>query len=143
MEKYKLPIENEYWYSAVNFERSSHKYWAIKKITEDDYYFYFSAETRNPKKLQKFNYIIYDKEKKRGYAAKDEKDLKITDDIMGGPNVWPYWITEKYYISTINRDELQEKIESGGYSPSTKLKELLSRIREDTNQLIVLYRRKK
>ena len=37
---------------------------------------------------------------------------------MGGPNVWPLWITDKYYISTINRDELQKQMETGNYSPA-------------------------
>ena len=142
MGKYKLPIEYEHWYSTTEFEKSSHKYWAISKMAEDDRYFYFGTETRNPKKLQKFNYILYDKKKKRGFAAKDKKDLKITDDIMGGPNVWPYWITEKYYITTIDRDELVEQIESRNYSPTEPLKSQLSGIVKNDNQIVILCHRK-
>ena len=142
MGKHKLPIENESWYSSVEFDRSSHKYWGINTIAEDNRYFFLRSRTRNPIKQHKFNYIVYDKKKRKGFTVKDDKDLKITDDIMGGPNVWPQWITEKYYISTINRNELQEQIESGGYSPAEPLKSQLSRIGENANQIIILCHRK-
>jgi len=143
MGKYKLPIENERWYSTVEFDRLSHNYWAINIIAEDDRYIFLRSETRN-RSIQhhKYNYIVYDKMKRNGFATKDKKDLKITDDIMGGPNVWPLWITEKYYISTISRDELQKQIDTGNYSPSEPLKSQLSRIGENANQIIILCHRK-
>ena len=142
MGKYKLPIEYEYWYSVVDFERSSHKYWSIDITTEDDRRFFLKSGTRNPLKQHKEKYIVYDKKNKKGFTAKDKNDLKITDDIIGGPNVWPLWITEKYYISTINRDELQKQIDTGNYSPSEPLKSQLSRIEENFNQIIILCHRK-
>ena len=142
MEKYKLPIEYEYWYSAVDFERSSHKYWSIDIIVEDDRYFFLKSGTRNPLKQHKEKYIVYDKKKEKGFSAKDKNDLKITDDIMGGPNVWPLWITDKYYIYAINRDELQKQMDTGNYSPVEPLKSQLSRIGEIANQIIILCHRK-
>ena len=142
MGKYKLPIENESWYSRLEFEKYGHKYWGINIIAEDDCYFFLRSATRNPLKLRKTNYIIYDKKEKKGFTAKDDKDLKITDDIMGGPNVWPHWITEKYYITTIKQDELLEKINSGDYSPTEPLKSQLLSIKENPNLILILCLRK-
>ena len=142
MGKYKLPLEYERWYSSVEFEKFSHNYWAIKIIAEDDRYIFFLAESRNPNKLRKNNYIVYDKKKKRGFTAKNKKDIKITDDIMFGPSVWPLWISEKYYMTTITRDELQKKIEDGNYSPSEPLNSQFSRIGENDNDIIILCHKK-
>jgi hypothetical protein len=51
--------------------------------------------------------------------------------------------SEDYYTNAIEAYELLEMVESGDYSPSPQLKELLSGIGDDTNQLIVLCHRKK
>ena len=142
MGKYKLPLEYEPLYSNDAFRKFGHEYWGVNSVIEDDRFFYLYSEKRRFEENNKPKYLIYDKKNKKGFTSKDNKDEKITDDIMGGPPVWPRWISDKYYISAIESIELQEQVEAGGYSPSPQLKELLSRIGEDTNQLIVLFHKK-
>ena len=69
--------------------------------------------------------------------------MGITDDIQGGPPIWPRWASDEYYISAIETHELREKVKTGKYNPSRQLEELLSRINADSNDLIILCRRKK
>ena len=144
MGKFKLPWEHEAWISRDEFDRNREKYRMVPSIVEDDNYFYLYTRSRNsidriPVDLK---YIVYDKTKKRGFSAKDNQYIGLTDDILGGPPLWPFWISDEYYINAIESFELLEKVKTGIYSPSHSLKELLSRIGEDTNQLLILCHKK-
>ena len=143
--KYKMPTEYEAWYSSSDIYRQhSERYWCVSSLVEDDNYFYLLSENRKFTKIdRKLKYIVYDKKKKKGFAVNDGDGIGLTDDIQGGPPLWPRWISEDYYINTIEAHELLEKIKTGDYSPSSKLNDLISRIGEDTNQLIILCRKKK
>ena len=144
MGKYKMPLEYEPWISYDNFNNNCEKYWCVQSIVEDDNYFFLFSENRNYSKDNPYlKYIVYDKKNNKGFVANDRNDMGITDDISGGPPLWPRWASDEYYINVIEPHELLEKIETGKYSPTVQLEELLSRIGEDTNQLIVLCRRKK
>ena len=143
--KYKMPLEFEPWNSSIEvFFQHCEKYWCVSSLVEDDNYFYLLSENRKQSKINSIRkYIVYDKKIKQGFAANDDNGIGITDDIHGGPPIWPLWTSDEYYINAIELYELLEKVESGEYFPSTQLKELISRIGEDSNQLIVLCRKKK
>jgi len=66
----------------------------------------------------------------------------LIDDILGGPTIWPRWISEDYYFNAIEAYQLLEIINAGEYEPATLLKDLLSGINEDTNQLLIMCRKK-
>ena len=145
MGKYKLPLEFEPWYSIEAFEKNVDKYWFVPMIADDDNYIFLSSVQKRLFKNEKdlFKYIVYDKKKKKGFTVNDKNCMGITDDILGGPPLWPRWVSDEYYINAIEAYELLEKVDSGEYSPSVQLKGLLSRIGEDSNQLIVLCSKKK
>jgi len=144
MGKYKLPNEYEVWYSVDAFNKSGHEYWGIPFIAEDERYIFLSSTTRRAQQgiERKYKYLVYDKKEVKGFTTKNNQDFKITDDILGGPPVWPRWITEKYYINTIEWHELKEQMNTGNYSPAEPLKSQIPKIGEDTNQIIILCHRK-
>ena len=41
---------------------------------------------------------------------KNEDGMKITDDILGGPNFWPRWSTNDLYITTMEWFDLAQWI---------------------------------
>ena len=57
--------------------------------------------------------------------------------------IWPRWASDDYYMNFIETEELLEKGSVGEYTPSPQLKELLSRIDDSSNDLIILMHRKK
>ena len=152
MGKYKLPFEYEFWVSVDEHIRNSDRYWGVKSVQEDDNCFFLfsrnlkmrepTPETERTPSRNLSAYIVYDKIKKRGFAASDENGTGLTDDIMGGPPLWPLWVSDGYYINAVEAEALLEKVASGNYSPAAPLKELLSRIDEDTNQILILCRKK-
>jgi hypothetical protein len=143
MGKYKMPGEYEAWNSREKYGRNCEKYWGISSLVEDDNYFFLLAQNRRYTRIPNIRYVVYDKKNKKGFTANDNHEMGITDDITGGPPVWPRWASEDYYIFAIEAQELLEKVETGDYSPSPQLEEFLSRIGVDTNQLIVLCHKKK
>lgn len=147
MGKYKLPIEYERWYSIKDYEREGQNYWRISRIDEDALFYYLTAmrqKATNKKRGHKddVKYIVYDKRAKRGFVTKGLHASKITDDILGGPAFWPRWTTEEYYINTIEWAELSEKIEDEKCALSPVLQKQFENWGEDTNQLIILCRKK-
>jgi hypothetical protein len=67
----------------------------------------------------------------------------LTDDLLGGPPVWPRWASEEYYIDAVEAQTLLEKVEAGDFTPPAPLKEQLSRMNDGSNDLLILCRRKK
>jgi hypothetical protein len=147
MGKYKLPLEHEFWVSPEENERNEDRYWCVPSVVEDDNYFYLLSHWRKldraVNRYKTFKYIVNDKKAGKGFSTNDRNNIGLTDDLLGGPPLWPRWSSNEYFINAIEAYELLEKVEAGGYTPSEPLKELLSRIGDDTNQLLVLCRRKK
>ncbi|MDR1224274.1 MAG: 6-bladed beta-propeller [Tannerella sp.] len=143
MGKYKMPGEYESWHSRENYDKYCDKYWGVSSLVEDDNYFFLLAQKRRYTRIPNLKYVVYDKRNKKGFTANDNHSMGLTDDLAGGPPVWPRWASEDYYINAIEAHELLEKVEAGDYSPSPQLEELLSKIGDDTNQLIVLCHKKK
>lgn len=145
MGKYKLPIEYEDWYSWDEFNKQGFHYWGVPAVVEDNHYLYlFALRFRSidgnnyGDNIENYRYIIYDKENETGFVVKD----KITDDILGGPPIWPHWITEDYYMNVVEWHELSDEIEEGRYTLAPILKKQLSKFGNDTNQLIVICHKK-
>ena len=148
MGKYKLPLKYQPWVSEAEYERNKHNgYWIVPSLVEDDNFFYLTSYNLyiipGTRKFIEMKYAVYDKKREKAFSTKDQYGFGITDDILGGPPFFPRWISNDYYINTIEGHELLEQVKAGDYTPSPSLKELLSRIDEDTNQLLILCRRKK
>lgn len=148
MGKYKMPVEYEMWYSKDGYEKNAARYWGIPRLEEDDRYLYLTVvrqkstnEIRGHEDDHK--YIVYDKVKGEGFVTKGEDGIKIADDILGGPAIWPRWVTDDYYISTIEWYDLSQGIKNGNYALTPAFKKQFDNWGYDTNQLIVLGRRKR
>lgn len=68
--------------------------------------------------------------------------MKITDDILGGPNFWPRWSTDDLYITTMEWFDLAQWIKDKKRTLSPTLQKQFESWGEDTNQLIVLCRKR-
>jgi hypothetical protein len=145
MGKYKLPLEFEAWYSSYDtYMKNRERYWAVSLLVEDDHYFFLLSQNKKSNKENRIlKYIVYDKKQKKGFSTKDSKGIGLTDDILGGPPVWARWISDEYYIDTITAEELQGKVKSGDFTPPPPLKEQLSRMNGESNDLLILCHRKK
>jgi hypothetical protein len=150
MGKYKLPVEFEPWYSSREiYLQNIDKYWCVNSMIEGDRNFFLysnkrSYENKDRKGDAEFvKYIVYDKETKKSFSVKDNNGIGFSDDFHGGPPLWPLFSSEDYYMNSIVADVLLEDVEAGEYTLSPPFKELLSRINEDSNDLIILCRRKK
>lgn len=150
MGKYKLPVEYEAWYSYDDHDKYGKNYWSVAAIGEDDRYLFLTALRCAPIDGNKYvhnennyRYIVYDKEKKEGFATNGEQGTKIVDDILGGPAIWPRYITDDYYMYTIEWYELSEEIKKGKYTLAPALEEQFKKFGYSTNELIVMCRKKK
>lgn len=148
MGKYKLPIEYEAWYSYDEHDKFGSRYWGIPSVAEDDYRLFLtslrSSSVDGNKYVhneENYRYIVYDKEKRKGFVVKGEEGTKITDDILGGPAIWPRWVTDHYYMSTVEWYELSEEIKKGNYTLAPALEKQFAGFGYSTNELIVLCRR--
>lgn len=148
MGKYSMPIEYEIWYSKSAYEKNATNYWNIPRQEEDDRYFYLTAVRQKSTSQVRgheddHKYIIYDKEKEEGFVTKGPKGIKITDDILGGPNLWPRWTTDNYYINTIEWYDLSQMLKKGEYTLNPAFQKQYDGWGYDTNQLIILCRKKR
>jgi hypothetical protein len=145
MGKYKMPLEFEAWYSSYEaFIKNNERYWGVSSLVEDEHYFFLLSENRKASKENPvLKYIVYDKKQKKGFYVKDSKGIGLTDDILGSPPVWAHWASDEYYIDAITAEKLLEQIKSGQFSESLPLtEEQLSRMSGESNDLIILCRRK-
>jgi hypothetical protein len=143
--KYKMPLEFEAWYFSYDtYIKNNERYWGVPSLVEDDrYFFLLSANRKYTKNNPNLRYIVYDKKQKKGFSAKDSKGIGLTDDILGGPPVWARWMSDEYCIDAITAEELLEKVKAGDFTPPPPLKEQLSRMNGESNDLLILCRRKK
>ncbi len=150
MGKYKLPIEYEAWYNFEALQKNGSHYWGIPSLAEDDHYLYLLAQryasiggNNHVHNEDNFRYIVYDKEKREGFVTSGEQGTRFTDDILGGPAIWPYWVIGDYYMNVIEWDELSNEIEKGNYKLAPAFEKQLAGYGYDTNPLVVMCRRKK
>ena len=147
MGKYQMPIEYEAWYSEDAYNKNAINYWNKPRLEEDDRYFFFTAvrqkQTQRGENENDYKFVIYDKKEREGFVVKNEDGMKITDDILGGPNFWPRWSTNDLYITTMEWFDLAQWIKDKKRTLSPTLQKQFESWGEDTNQLIVLCRKKR
>ena len=146
MGKYQMPIEYEAWYSEDAYNKNAINYWNIPRLEEDDRYFFTAVrqkQTQRGENENDYKFVIYDKKEREGFVVKNEDGMKITDDILGGPNFWPRWSTNDLYITTMEWFDLAQWIKDKKRTLSPTLQKQFESWGEDTNQLIVLCRKKR
>jgi hypothetical protein len=144
MGKYKLPVEYESWYSFEASQKNGSRYWGIPSVAEDERYLFLLAQRYAPvdgdryvHNEDNFRYIIYDKSRKLGFRVNG----KLQDDVLGGPSIWPYWITDNYYMSVIECYDLLDEIKKSKYFLSSDFKKQISSWGYDTNPLVIVCRK--
>lgn len=149
MGKYKLPAEYESWFSFDALQKNGSRYWGIPSVAEDNRYLFLLTQRYAPENGNKyvhneenFRYIVYDKKLQMGSIMEGEKGTRLEDDILGGPPIWPYWVTDHYYMNVVEWYDLSEEIKNGNYSLSTAFKNQLEGWGSDTNPLVILCRKK-
>ena len=149
MGKYKLPLKYEAWNNYEAHWKNGYHYWNIPAITEDERYLFILAQRYAPengdrsKRTGIYRYVMYDKQTRKGFMVNEDENMQIVDDILGGPPIWPTWITNDYYVGVINPYSYENRIEEGDYSPSTHLQEIISSWNYDTNIILMLCHKKK
>lgn len=147
MGKYRIPMTYESWYSHKDFDREGSKYWRVSRMDEDDRYYYLT--TMRQKKTNErrghpddVKYVVYDKSAGKGFMTTGEPNGQITDDFLGGPAFWPRWTTDEYYIDAVEWFDLSQEIEAGAYQLDPVFKSQYERWGEDTNQLLILCKKR-
>ena len=150
MGKYKLPMEYASWYNYEAAHKNGSRYWEIISVAEDTRYSFVLAQRYAPVDGNKyvhneenFRYIVYDKEKREGFVTNGDEGTRFTDDILGGPAIWPYWVIGDYYMNVVEWDELSNEIKKGNYKLAPAFEKQLAGYGYDTNPLVVMCRRKK
>ena len=144
MGKYKLPLEYRMEISGKSYARYGENYYYADVIGEDykNFYLYVTQHKRN---TQSF-WMIFDKKTGSGFSFK----YGFYDDIVKGMNIFLYYISDDYYIGFIEPEELIEACQritktdttSDQFKFTPQFNFFLSKINENTNQLIVLCRKK-
>lgn len=149
MGKYKLPLKYEAWYNFEAHWQNGYHYWNIPAIAEDERYLFMLAQRYAPLNGDRANhediyrYLMYDKKERIGFRMNEDKDEKIIDDILGGPTIWPYWITDDYYIGLIDAYWYKEKLKKDDYKLSPEMQKAVDSWNYDTNIILMLCHKKK
>ena len=140
MGQYKLPLRYRASYSKDNFLRFASHYYSIPRVMEDDRYIFLTV-TPYLNNNYSFSLIVYDKSKKDGFVAEYNGAKGIYDDILKGPAFQPMSISDDYYISCIEPDELLEQCNLD-LIKNEDFKKILCDIDSCYNQLLVLCKKK-
>ncbi len=150
MGKYKLPLEYEAWYDFEASQKHGSRYWGFPSVAEDDRYLFLLTQRYAAVDGRKyvhnednFRYIVYDKETREGFVTTGEEGTRFTDDILGGPPIWPYWVIGDYYMNVIEWYPLTEEIKKGNYHVSPAFQKQLDGWGYSTNPLVIMCRKKK
>lgn len=122
----------------------------VRSVAEDDSFLFLYTQrcaavdgNKYVHNEENFRYIVYDKQKREGFVTSGEQGTRFTDDILGGPAIWPYWVIGDYYMNVIEWDELSEEIKNGNYKLAPVFEKQLAGYGYDTNPLVVMCHRKK
>jgi len=143
--KYKMPEQYLPTDNSLGDKKLKYgdKYLRVSEIREDDNYFFMFISDQQGMSSEQDKYVLYAKNQRSGFIVNDKGAKGITDDINGGPSFWPRQITDDYYIDYIEWHDLLDRVEKENCKPSPRLQAQLDKLGEDTNQLIVLARKKK
>lgn len=149
MGKYKLPLEYEAWNNYEAHWKNGYHYWNIPAITEDERYLFILAQRYAPengdrsKRTGIYRYVMYDKQTRKGFMVNEDEDMRIVDDILGGPPIWPTWTTDDSYVSVVNPYSYEKRIKESNYKLSPQLQKIVDAWNYDTNVLLMFCRKKK
>ena len=73
----------------------------------------------------------------------EDEDMRIVDDILGGPPIWPTWTTDDSYVSVVNPYSYEKRIKESNYNLSPQLQKIVDAWNYDTNVLLMFCRKKK
>ena len=142
MGKYKLPLEYMVWNNREAFKKHGDNYFGIPVMTESERYFFIKAQRQAPSEDAK-RYIMYDKQTRQGFLVNENKERTITDDILGGPDIWPIWTTDDSFVSVIGSYSYTKEIKEGNYTLSPDLQKVVDSWNHDTNVILMFCRKKK
>ena len=111
-------------------------------MCESEQYLFMRAQRMAPSE-DGVRFIVYDKQARQGFLANEDKERTITDDILGGPDIWPIWITDDYYVSMISSYSYAKKIKDNNYTLSPELQKVVDGWNYDTNVILMFCRKKK
>lgn len=140
MGKYKLPLKYRVDYSSEGFDKNAANYYGVPYVYEDERYFYYIAQPRNSHSTW-FNYfpVVFDKRSGKGYLVKKGDALGMTDDLLQGPSFWPFFVSNNYMVNAVEAVDLMKQLQG---TKSPYFKKLLSTINENSNQLLILCKKK-
>ena len=142
MGKYKQPIEYMAGYNYEAFKKHGSNYWGIPVMSESERYFFIKAQ-RLARSEDAGRYIMYDKQERKGFLVNEQKNRTITDDILGGPDIWPIWTTDDSFVSVIGSYSYTKEIKEGNYTLSPELQKVVDSWNHDTNVILMFCRKKK
>lgn len=139
--KYKLPREASASYDREKFKNVGNNYFGVPRMLEDNRYLFLTIKPWISEVLFTKS-VIYDKINQSGYSISSSKIPGFKDDILGGPNFWPYNITDNYYAGTMEAFEILEYFENNNSSVHPKLQEQINQLKITSNSLVILCKRK-
>lgn len=142
MGKYKQPLENMSWYNYEAFRKHGGNHFGIPAMCESEQFFFMRAQRMAPSE-DGTRFIMYDKQTRQGFLVNENKERTITDDILGGPDIWPIWTTDDSFVSVIGSYSYTKEIKEGNYTLSPQLQKVVDNWNEDTNVILMFCRKKK
>ena len=142
MGKYKQPLEYMPWYNYEAFRKHGGNHFGIPAMCESEQFFFMRAQRMAPSE-DGTRFIMYDKQARQGFLVNENKERTITDDILGGPDIWPIWTTDDSFVSVIGSYSYTKKIKDGNYTLSPQLQKVVDNWNEDTNVILMFCRKKK
>lgn len=137
---HKMPVEYNFSYSTENFNKYavSGDYITVPLVYEDPDYLFATLSNWI---FDNDSLLLCDKKAEKAFMAKDDALYGITDDILNGPPFWPLFLEDQYYINIIEAYELLEKTKDMQDLPES-FQNVLAGLNEDSNQLLILAKRK-
>jgi len=91
---------------------------------------------------------VYEKETELGYLVSNQDTAQqgIYNDIDGGPSFWPFWDNEggKSFVRLVNAMDMidyqkaRDKVPAKSPEQAAKLKELVSKLNDSSNPVLML-----
>ena len=142
MGQYKQFLEYMPWYNYEAFRKHGGNHFGIPAMCESEQFFFMRAQRMAPSE-DGTRFIMYDKQTRQGFLVNENKERTITDDILGGPDIWPIWTTDDSFVSVIGSYSYTKKIKDGNYTLSPQLQKVVDNWNEDTNVILMFCRKKK
>ena len=135
MGRYKLPMEYRIEISNEMYQRHGENFYYADAIGEDHKNIYFTVSKHKHKAQNLF--LVFDKKTGSGFSF----ESGFADDVHKGPYFILRDVSDDYYIGWIEAEDIID-MEYNETILSPQYKHFLSTINEETNELIILCRKK-